>query len=51
MLTAYIKVLEGILARDVSYLAAYIQGGKGKLCIMNQSLACALSPQLLPSEE
>ena len=51
MLTAYIKILEWILARDVFDLAAYVQCGKGKVYVTTQSIACVLSPHLLPSEE
>lgn len=50
MLTAYIKIIEWILTRDVFDLAAYTQHKKGKVCVRNQSVACVLSPHLLFSE-
>lgn len=48
MLTTYIKIFDWILQRDVFNLVAYAQHGKGKVCVTNQSVACVLSPHLLP---
>lgn len=48
MLTAHVKILDWMLARDVLDLVAYAQHGKGKVCVTNQSVACVLSPCLLP---
>lgn len=50
MLTAYIKIIEWILIREVFDLAAYVQHRKGKVCVRNQSVACVLSLHLLLSE-